>query len=434
MAIVQSIKVPLISVNDTTLTVVEINFKNGDAVKKNDTLLVFETSKTTYEAMAEADGFVGYYCQTGAEYAVNTEVAKIYSSKEEIDLSINSKEKENHIASSQADAAITISKTVFSFSALQLMDQHKIDQQVFKGHAFVDLQQVKTYLGIADTGTTSKQKNNALRSQAPAAAIIDETKVVFEKLPKNKLKEIDYLSGIQHTGLTSTINVRINIEGLFVQLNNWQKKIQGSLLPITIFETGRLLKKYKKLNAYFVNNGIAYYKEVHIGFAIDIDKGLKVLAIKNADEKSIYQIEEEILQLSEQYIEDKIPVSSLTDIGFTVTDLSAEGVSSFRPLVNAANSAILGISAVDEALQSCTYSVTFDHRVTEGKLVAGFLNELKIRIESYAANKKLWKPTAIHCYKCFKKLEEDLANVGFVQCITPLGEQAYICQACFKGF
>jgi len=92
------------------------------------------------------------------------------------------------------------------------------------------------------------------------------------------------------------------------------------------------------------------------------------------------------------------------------------------------------VSAIDEKLQRSILTVTFDHRVTEGKLVAQFLQELKNRVESYRSAHYVHANQSITCFKCFKSLQEDLSDVGFTKCITPKGEEAYICQSCFKGF
>ena len=85
MALIQEIKVPLLAVNDTSLTVVEMNFTTGSAVKKGDLLMVFETSKTTYDVEAETDGYIQYYCEAGHDYEVNEIVAKIFEQESEIE-------------------------------------------------------------------------------------------------------------------------------------------------------------------------------------------------------------------------------------------------------------------------------------------------------------------------------------------------------------
>jgi pyruvate dehydrogenase E2 component (dihydrolipoamide acetyltransferase) len=201
-------------------------------------------------------------------------------------------------------------------------------------------------------------------------------------LNNNKKREIEYLSAVQETGLTSTIAINISTNGLFGSINKHLRYFKNSLLPVIVYETSRLLVKYPLLNGFFNDNLIHTYDEVNVGFAIDIDKGLKVVKVGRANELSVAELEEQILELSNLYLEDKLPVESLIGIGFTITDLSGEGISYFRPLVNMFNSSIMGISAVDEELQRFNTSITFDHRVTEGKYVSQFLNELKGRIES----------------------------------------------------
>jgi len=66
--------------------------------------------------------------------------------------------------------------------------------------------------------------------------------------------------------------------------------------------------------------------------------------------------------------------------------------------------------------------------------VAQFLHELKDRLQSYQSKYHPNLNQNISCFKCYKTLQEDLSDVGFAKCITPKGEEAYICQGCLKGF
>ncbi len=79
MALLLEIDVPLLAVNDTTLTVAELSFANGSKVVKGDVLMVFETSKTTYDVEAGSEGFIQYCCETDHDYEVGVVVARIYS-------------------------------------------------------------------------------------------------------------------------------------------------------------------------------------------------------------------------------------------------------------------------------------------------------------------------------------------------------------------
>ncbi len=91
---------------------------------------------------------------------------------------------------------------------------------------------------------------------------------------------------MQSAGLTSTINTFIETDGIFVHLNQSGTILKDSLLPVTVFETSRLLNKYKELNAFYSEGAIHYYENINVGFAIDIDRGLKVIKIPGAQLKS----------------------------------------------------------------------------------------------------------------------------------------------------
>jgi pyruvate/2-oxoglutarate dehydrogenase complex dihydrolipoamide acyltransferase (E2) component len=436
MAVLQEIKVPLLAVNDTTLTVAELSYSNGEKVASGNVLMVFETSKTTFDVEAETEGYVQYTCEPGNDYEVGVVVATIFSDAGEV-----AARPMNTTPSRSAGASPSLptyapspalaenlphweGETIFSREALRLLASAALDPTAFTGRDFVTAADVRRLLVPATAS-----------APAPASAPIpiDHNKVVIEKLAGAKKREIAYLGEVQTAGLTSTLNNFIETDGIFLLLNRSFKYLKDTLLPVIIYESSRLLKDYPLLNAYFAGDAIAIYKDVNPGFAIDIDKGLKVLKVAGAGNMSMTEIEAEILRLSGNYLDEKLQLEELTDISFTITDLSAEGVSFFQPLVNKMNSAILGVSAVDPRLQRCMLSLTFDHRVTEGKAVARFLQELKQRIESYRPQAGAKRPD-IACFKCFKTLDEDLGGAGFMHCITPEGKEGYICQSCLKGF
>lgn len=438
MKVLQEITVPQESVNDQSLIVLELYFKNGEKVGKGALIAELETSKTTVTVEAEYEGYVQYFCNVGDDLEVNAVIATI---SDEIPI-ITSIERSNGAQKSPItpiqSIKHSIKETVFSKKALLLMTQANVSKDAFLGKDFVNDKDVENFLR---GGVVSKKINfNDKKDIAKAVSLVDDvSKVELKKVKSFKQKEIGYLSSVQLAGLVSIINTVVEVDGVMEYLNRHFRYFKDSLLPVVMFECSKLLRKFPSFNAYYSDENIAYYKDVHVGFAVDMGKGLKVLKITNTESKSIKEIEDEIFKLSNDYFDDKIKTDSLVDITFTITDLSGENVFSFSPLINMKNSAILGISSVDQKLNRCVLSLAFDHRVTEGKEAASFLSELKFRIESYKskqfdevlASQRLSKVT---CYKCYKKLTEDISDAGFAKCITPKGEEAYICQACFKGF
>ncbi len=464
MALLQEIIVPLLAVNDTTLTVVELLFAGGAKVEAGDVVMVFETSKTTFDVVAETNGYVQYLFEADRDYEVNAVVARIFSEAAEAlmapartqspaaqpfaqDQPASSRRQKPAFAREQDQPLPRWDgETIFSRAARELMAQQGVDPVQFAGMDFVTAGDVgrllqpaaaetprATAATIQATAETSQVTARAASSGKENILAVDLARAVVEKLTSAKKREIDYLGTVQSAGLTSTVHTYVETDGIFLRLNRAFQYLRDSLLPVIIYETARLLVDYPLLNAYYTGKEIALYREVNPGFAIDIDKGLKVLKVAGAGQMTMTAIEKEILRLSNDYLDDKLSLDALTDITFTITDLSAEGVTFFQPLVNRMNSAVLGVSAIDRKLQRCMLSLTFDHRVTEGKLVARFLQELRERIESYRPPAGAARPD-ISCFKCLKTLEEDLAGTGFVRCVTPEGKDGYICQTCFKGF
>jgi len=439
MAVIQEIKVPLLAVNDTSLTVVEMNFINGQKVKPGDNLLVFETSKTTYDLEATVEGFVEFLCDLGSDYEVNDIIVRIHDSPDEITATpIPSQKQHGQVQAGNGIEPTEMKawegETIFSAEAMRLMQSHGLAPTAFGGKDFVSKTDVEDLLGIGSKRKAKGSVGKETRGSKRMEVTVDATRVIVEKLSSNKRREIEYLSEVQSTGLTSTINTTVETAGIFTFINPSLQYLKNSLLPVIIYEASRLLEKYPLLNAYATEDGIAIYKDVQVGFAVDMEKGLKVLKVPNSTQLSITEVEQSIMNVSNRYLDETLSLEDLTDISFTITDLSAEGVSFFRPLVNMMNSAILGISAIDERFNRCTLSVTFDHRVTEGKLAAQFLRELKQRIESYQARNYPTLMQDISCSKCGNALKEDLGNIGFVKCITPQGTEGYLCQSCLKGF
>jgi len=437
MALLQEIRVPLLSVNDTVLTIISISFESGQEVRAGEVVMVFETSKTTYDVPAEADGFVEYECEEGGEYAINKVVARIFSSVDDI-TKRPMPGGDNVIATKEVAIPSSVKwhgEAVFSKSARKLMETHKVDFSLFSGMDFVSRLDVEEKLGLAVRNafvSTKIAQTAAVKTLSPQIDEHGDVRAVA--ISKNKAREIEYLSDVQFAGLTSTINMQLDTEGIFESVNPTFRYLRNSLLPLVIYEASRLLLKFPLLNAYYLDSRIVYHKNVVPGFAIDVDKGLKVVGIQNAIEKELADIEQSIFSLSEKYLDDKLEIGDLANVTFTITDLTAEGVYSFVPLVNRMNSAILGISSVDSKSGYCILSLTFDHRVTEGRNASIFLQELVRRLESYAILKESVRISNVSCYKCMKTLKEDIGKAGFVRCITPQGRDAYICQSCLNGF
>lgn len=334
--------------NDETAVVAQLYFKPGERVKPGDVLMDLETSKAAFALNAESGGFIEYLCCEGDEVKIAQPVIRIY---DEAPVVISKAKSENKSLKQPGN------NTRFSQSAEALIVKHGIDRHIFDGRDLVSAEDVKT--------------------------ILEADHVEFRKIGTAKKAEIAYLSDVQSAGLNSNVSVLVETDGLPILSHDYMGVFKDSFLTITIYEAARLLKHYPELNGYFAGNSIAHYKRVHIGVAIDINDGLKMVKIPDADMKNLDQVRNEFFELMMKYLRKVLAPEEMFGTTFSITDLSAERVHSFTPLINQKQSAVLGISGTDEKLRRKTITLTFDHRVTEGKRAGQFLNELKTKIESY---------------------------------------------------
>jgi pyruvate dehydrogenase E2 component (dihydrolipoamide acetyltransferase) len=362
LTIVAEIKSPK-SNADKIMMVRKMYFSNNDRVKEGDELIDLETSKTAIILDAPVSGFVEYRVQTGSSISVGEVVVCIHSEKFDENLYVD-----------KSQININTDNKVISFVAMNYIKRNNIDISGINKH-FINLSDVvEDEVGIV-RGAPSREMEN----EEPAIETIRRPVGLAKQL------EIDALSSVQLNGPVSTISV--NVEAVKIaQKDSFFSNTSDSHLSIIIYEVSKLIKEYPVLNSYFQNGYIQEYVDINIGLALDIDDGLKVYNIRNCNNLTLDEIKDSISEGVYRYLRKDLTIEDITESTFTITDLSQYGVSHFIPLINNMQSAILGISAIDKVLNRFSLTLSFDHRVTEGKIVAKFLTELSERIENNSIN------------------------------------------------
>jgi pyruvate dehydrogenase E2 component (dihydrolipoamide acetyltransferase) len=154
------------------------------------------------------------------------------------------------------------------------------------------------------------------------------------------------------------------------------------------------LREFPDLNASLVDGGIVRHDAVHLGMAVDTEKGLLVPVIRDAHAKSVQAIAVESARLIGQARAGKASLDDLKGGTFTITNLGMYEIDAFTPIINLPECAILGIGrivarpvVVDEETETVAVrkmvalSLTFDHRVVDGAPAARFLKRVKQFVE-----------------------------------------------------
>ena len=151
------------------------------------------------------------------------------------------------------------------------------------------------------------------------------------------------------------------------------------------------LRRQPRLNATLVDQEVRLHDSVNVGLAVNLDEGLIVPVIFNADQKDLGQIAREGRDLAEKARAGRLQLDEISDGTFTITNLGTAGIELFTPIINPPQVAILGVGTVQRrpvvvgdalAIRPSVYlSLVFDHRAVDGVPAANFLQELKRLLE-----------------------------------------------------
>ncbi len=158
--------------------------------------------------------------------------------------------------------------------------------------------------------------------------------------------------------------------------------------------TALALTGHPALNASLTDSGIVTYGSVHMGIAVETERGLLVPVIRDAQTKSVRQIATESADIIAMTRAGRAASSDLQGSTFTITNLGMYEIDAFTPIINLPECAILGVGrivarpvVVDAATetigvrQMIALSLTFDHRVVDGAPAARFLRQVKRFVE-----------------------------------------------------
>ena len=185
-----------------------------------------------------------------------------------------------------------------------------------------------------------------------------------------------------------------NLESRRQELKGPARERGISLTPLAFIMKACVaaLQEFPKVNSSLSSDGedLVFKKYIHLGFAADTDQGLVVPVIRDADKKDVYEIAQELGELSALAREGKLKADQLQGASFTISSLGGIGGTAFTPIVNAPEVAILGVSRSSmqpvwngsefEPRLMLPLSFSYDHRVIDGAQAVRFTTYLGERL------------------------------------------------------
>lgn len=195
---------------------------------------------------------------------------------------------------------------------------------------------------------------------------------------------------------SALVRLRSDIKGALIETETATSPTYNDLFAKLVAVA---LGEFPDLNASLTDGGIVRHESVHLGVAVDTERGLLVPVIRDAHAKSVQIIAAESARLIGQARAGKVSLDDLKGGTFTITNLGMYDIDAFTPIINLPESAILGIGrivarpvVIDEEAETIAVrkmvalSLTFDHRVVDGAPAARFLK----RITQFVEQPLIW--------------------------------------------
>lgn len=170
-----------------------------------------------------------------------------------------------------------------------------------------------------------------------------------------------------------------------------QDDIDVSYNDLFIYIVARALREHRRLNASLDGDTIKVWQRIHIGLAVDTERGLLVPVVYDADTKGLAQLAQETRTLIARAQAGQSTPDELSGGTFTITNLGMFGIDSFTPIINLPECAILGVGRINRqavaigenivARQMVWLSLSFDHRLVDGAPAARFLRRVVQLVE-----------------------------------------------------
>jgi pyruvate dehydrogenase E2 component (dihydrolipoamide acetyltransferase) len=213
-----------------------------------------------------------------------------------------------------------------------------------------------------------------------------------------KVKEIIQLSGFRKTSaervslsFRTAPHSTLMMDADMTEAGELHEKTQASYTAILVKAVAHSLLEQPIINSTLNGDQVKIFEDANVGVAVATEAGLVVPVIRNADKKSLKELDAEIKELTEKARQGKLGKEDVTGGTFTITNLGMYGVDFFTPIINPPEAAILGVGRIikkpvvtNEKLEIknvMTLSLSYDHRIVDGAPAAQFLKKVKERIE-----------------------------------------------------
>jgi 2-oxoglutarate dehydrogenase E2 component (dihydrolipoamide succinyltransferase) len=380
---------------------------DGEAVKKDEPILVIETDKVSLEVAAEADGVLRILVPAGTTVPIGTIVATLAVAEDAETVAMKPLPSLRPSSEAQPSTPPADASPVFSPSpqlspaVRRLVHEKGVDiaavtgtgpgGRITKGDVLLHLES----LPAMPAGPAAGYSLLAAIT-TPHPEILDEPTIRKTQTPIRQRIAERLVQARQQTAMLTTFNeidmsrvmaVRTRFKEAFQKKHGVSLGFMGFFIKASI----AALKEFPEINAFIDAKDIVYHQYYHIGIAVGSDRGLVVPVLRHADHMGFADLEKAIASAVDRIASGKLGLSELEGGTFTISNGGVYGSLLSTPILNPPQSAILGMHkienrpvVVDDAIviRPMMYvALSYDHRIVDGRGAVSFLKRIKECIE-----------------------------------------------------
>lgn len=394
-----SVQVEIPSMGESVSEVILLEWLKGDGarVEQDEPLCVLETDKANVELPSPASGALKHLQPTDTTLAIGAIVAEIEESAASAPVS-------------KPEPAPPEPEPVLSPAVRRLVEEHELDPAAIEGTGKDGRLTKKDVLAHLKTPPApaepmpppAPEPTQPLPAPelTPSPASAGPDPIRREPMSRLRQRIAEHLVAAQHNAAMLTTFNEIDMSGVMQLRAKYKERfaqVHGASLGLMSFFARAAvlaLGEFPAINAQIDGTHIVYHDFVNLGIAVSTERGLVVPVLHRADQMSIAQLESHIKRLALSARDNKLAMNELSGGTFTITNGGVFGSLLSTPILNAPQSGILGMHAIQErpvavegqvVIRPMMYiALSYDHRLVDGQQSVSFLVRLKEFLEDPA--------------------------------------------------
>tara|TARA_B000000477_G_scaffold73019_1_gene61337 strand:+ start:1241 stop:2473 length:1233 start_codon:yes stop_codon:yes gene_type:complete len=378
--------------------------KEGELVKQDEVIAEIETDKVVLEVVAPFDGVISKVLKPAGEIVLSAELIAEFEERDQVK-TITEKDTP---ADSELNKVDSIQPSKVQTKAngpavKKLLKEHDLDEKSIDGSGKdgrITKADVVNHLDESIEGKTETKTMKEIHSPASVSAVASSADRLEERVPMSRLRSTianRLLSVKQETAMLTTFN-EVDLKPIKDLRAKYgedffaEHGVKLGFMGFFVLAAVQALKKFPVVNASIDGSDIVYHGYQDVGVAVSTERGLVVPVIRDADSLRIPDVEKSILDYSDKAKNGKLSIAEMQGGTFTISNGGVFGSLLSTPILNAPQTAILGMHTIQDrpvaidgevVIRPMMYlALSYDHRLLDGKEAVAFLIAIKDQLES----------------------------------------------------